>query len=317
MRTKLHLTAALAAACVAALLAALPAGADRLPSAGAPNDLFWGRGGLCIPYTDWDAVEGITYDAATRIVSVEGKPDAYDFLEVTVDTHGTASVWDDTLEFQLESYFDGPPEVETLDETIPLYDPGTSGGGSGGWTTANTPKKLFLRRIEFTASTVDTNGVTNDTPVPMYARGFFGTDGTGVDGFYLGGSGQDCVLAVTGKGANKDNVIDTRGAPDYVKSGFGDDSLSGGEGPDTLVGGSGDDVLRGGGDVDLLRGEADSDCYSGSQADGLRDVLDDPAPGLGDVNEYAAEPGVLGGVPVETIEFITEDDPLLVTDCVG
>jgi RTX calcium-binding nonapeptide repeat (4 copies) len=317
MRTKLHLTATLAAACVAALLAALPAGADRVPTAGAPHDLHWGDAGLCKSFTDWDAVSGITFDPATRIVSVEGLPNAYDFLEVTVDTHGTASVWDDTLNVQLESYVDGPPDVEVLDPPVPLYDPGSNGGGGGDFTTANTPKKLYVRRIEFTASTVDTNGVTNDTPVPMYARGFFGSDGGGVDGFFLGGKGPDCVLAVTGKGAGKDNIIDARGGPDYVKTGFGDDSLSGGEGPDTIVAGSGDDVLRGGGDVDLLRGEADSDCYSGAQDDGLRDLLDDPEPGLGDINEYAAEPGVVGGVPVETIEYVTEDDPLLVVDCVG
>jgi Ca2+-binding RTX toxin-like protein len=316
MRTKLHLPAALAA-CIVALLAALPAaGAERLPSAGAPHYLHWGDDGLCIPVTNWAAVDGITFDAAKRVLSVEGQAAAYDFLEVTVDTQGTATVWDDMLNVVLTSYGEGLPDEEVLDPPLPLYDPASNGGGGGGWTTENTPKKLYLKRIEFSGSNVDANGVTNDTPVPMYAHGFFGSDDD-VDGFFLGGAGPDCVIAVTGKGAGKNNDIDTRGGADYVRSGFGDDSLSGGDGPDTVLGGSGDDVLRGAGDVDLLQGQAGSDCYSGSQADGLRDVLDDPAPGIGDFNDYAAEPGTVGGIAVETIEVITEAFPQLVTDCVG
>jgi hypothetical protein len=318
MRTKLHLPAALAA-CIAALLAALPAtGAERLPSAGAPHYLHWGDDGLCIPVTDWTTVSGITYDAATRVVAVEGKPNAPDFLEVTVDGHGTSSVWDDTVEITLESYLEqGPPDVETLDPPLPLYEPGDDGGGGGGWTTENTPKKLFLKRIEFLGSVTDANGVTNSSQIPMYARGFFG-DHADVDGFFVGGSGPDCVNATTGKGAGLNNSIDGRGGADYIRAGFGDDSLTGGDGPDTIIGGDGDDVLRGVGDVDHLRGEGDSDCYIGGASDdpdGLRDLLDDPAPGWADVNQYIAEPGIVDGDQVETIDYITERNPLLVDFC--
>jgi hypothetical protein len=310
MRTKLHLAGA-----VAALLLAFPAaGAERV-SAGAPHYLHWGADGLCIPQTDWDSVSGITYDPATRIVSVEGTADASDELTVSVDGQGTSTAWDDTIEMTLVSYTDGPDELAELDPPLPLYDPGDGGGGGGGWTTQNTPKELYLKRIELNVSVGDANAVTNNSPVPMYARGFFG-DADGVDGFFLGGDGPDCVSAVTGKGAGLDNSIDGRGGADYIKTGFGDDSLTGGEGPDTIYGGEGDDVLRGRGDVDLLRGNGDSDCYTDA-TDGLRDVLDDPTPGLDDFNTYVAEPGVVDGEAVDTIDHVTERYPQFVVDCVG
>jgi hypothetical protein len=100
----------------------------------------------------------------------------------------------------------------------------------------------------------------------------------------------------------------------------------GGQGSDTIIAGDGEDILRGdGGDpihyaggVDHLRGEGDSDCYiSGTSTvpDGLRDLLDDPAPGFADHNTYVAEPGVVDGVQVDTIDYITEDNPLLVDVC--
>jgi hypothetical protein len=161
---------------VTALLFAFPAaGAERLPTAGAPHYLHWGADGLCISLTDWDDVSGIVYDPATRIVAVAGKPNATDFLEITIDAHGTSSAWDDTLEMRLESFdAEGPPDVEVLDPPLPLYEPGDQGGGGGVWTTENTPKTLYLKRIEFLGSMNDSNGVTNDSQVPMYARGFFG-----------------------------------------------------------------------------------------------------------------------------------------------
>ncbi len=322
MNTKLLLLGA-----VAALMVAFPAaGAERLPSAGAPHYLHWGDDGLCKSLTDWDEeVSGIEYDAATRIVAVYGGL-GNDFLEITIDDQGTSSAWDDTLEMRLESYEEeGPPDVFVLDPPLPLYEPGDEGGGGGVWTTENTPKKLHLKRIEYVGSYNDVNGVTNDSPVPMYARGFFGDSG-GVDGFFLGGSGPDCVTATTGKGAGKDNSIDGGGGDDYIKTGFGDDSLTGGQGSDTIIAGEGNDVLRGdgggvvpgNGGVDHLRGEGDSDCYIGGETavdDGLRDLLDDPAPGWRDVNQYVAEPGVVDGVAVDTIDYITEEDPLLVVAC--
>jgi hypothetical protein len=310
---------------VAALLFAFPAvGAERLPTAGAPHYLHWGPEGLCKQLTE-DSVSGIEYDAATRIVAVNGGLGS-DFLEVTVDDQGTSSASDDTLEMTLESFdAQGPPDVSVLDPPLPLYDPADGGGGGGVWTTENKPKKLYLKRIEFFGSYNNSNGVTNDSPVPMYARGFFGDTG-GVNGFFLGGSGPDCVTATTGKGAGKDNSIDGGGGDDYIKSGFGDDSLTGGQGSDTIIAGEGEDILRGdGGDpihhdggVDHLRGEGDSDCYIGSETgfgDGLRDLLDDPAPGWADYNTYVAEPGVIGGVQVDTIDYITEHNPTLFNTC--
>lgn len=313
-RNKAHILIAIAAS-LAALAAAWPAAGGEGRTAGAPHYLHFGRGGLCHSLTDWDSVDGgIELDETKRIVSVSGQSDAYDFLEITVQNQGTSTLWDDMLLITLTSYSIGPPDVDDLE--VPLYEPGNGGGGNGDWTTENTPAALYLKRIEFSGSTTDPNGVTNDSRVPMYARGFFGS-ADGVEGFFLGGDGPDCVEAVTGKNANRDNVIETRGGADYIRTGFGNDSISTGDDNDTVEAGSGDDVLRGNGGVDLLKGAGGNDCYSGSQTDGLRDVLDDGDAQYGESNDYAAEPGTVDGIELETIEIITEENPFLVVDCVG
>src|SRR5262245_18973595 len=259
MSTKLYLLGA-----VAALIFAFPAAAaERLPSAGAPYYLHWGEDGLCQPLTNWAAVGvGITYDAAAPIVSVEGSASSYNLLDITVDGHGTVNGWDDTLEMTLVTAGDGVDGEYELDP-MPLYDPADSGDGGGGWTTNNTPKKLLLERIEYSGPLTMPNAVTNNSPVPMYARGFFG-DHDMQNGVFVGGSAPECVNAITGKASGRNNSIDGGGGDDYIRTGFGNDSLTGGQGSDTIQGGEGNDILRGdggapefdpgSGGVDLLQG---------------------------------------------------------------
>jgi RTX calcium-binding nonapeptide repeat (4 copies) len=303
-RMTLKLTA-LAVGALAALIPTAAASAD--PTAGMPHKQ---RLALCASMVDFGSVSGIELDEESRVLAVEGKP-GEDYLYIDQQTNGTSSPWDDKLVVTLTTYGPGADEEENIE--VPLY---ASSGGIGGFTTVNEPKSLYLKRIEYGGSLSDGNAVLNESRVPMRARGWFVKLDTGEKG-YAGGSGPDCVEGVTGESDNRDQLIATGGGPDFIRTGFGNDSLSGGDGPDTIVAGEGDDTLRGGSDVDKLQGQGDSDCYSGAQDDGRRDLLDDPSPGLDDFNTYAAEPGEIRGMDVETIEHITEPFPQLVADCVG
>lgn len=300
------------AVCAGALAVAAPAAADaasRTPTTGASR--YTQK--ICTSTEDWDGVSsGITLDAAAHKVFVGGRA-GEDFLHVEVDGQGTNSGWDDTLEITLTTYGDLADDVDSLE--TPLYEPGDAGGGNGDFTTGNTPHTRAVKRIVYLGSLSERNAVLNESSVPMHARGWFDTLDSGDDGF-IGGNGPDCVEAVTGKGQDRDNRINAGDGSNKVRTGFGDDSVSGGDDNDTLITGSGDDVLRGGYGVDLLQGAGDSDCYSGNQIDGRRDLMDDPSPGLSDLNTYTAEPGVVDGEAVDTIERITEAFPTLVASCV-
>jgi RTX calcium-binding nonapeptide repeat (4 copies) len=281
-------------------------------AAGAPRYLHFGPGGLCTPQVvyGWGG-DGIMLDENARILAVKGRP-GEDYLQVEV-LPNSPGAWDDELQVTLTTYGEGQGEETSM--VVPLYD--TSGtGGIGGITINNTPRALYLKRIEFQASMSEKNSVLNDSRVPMYARGWFADITNSPGNGFIGGAGPDCVEAVTGKNAARDNLIDTRGGSDFVRTGFGDDRISGGEGDDTIEAGSGDDKLRGRGGIDLLRGAGGSDCYSGSNEDHLRDVMDDGDSNFGEFNEYAAEPGIVDGVNLDTIEIITEENPFLVVDCI-
>jgi Ca2+-binding RTX toxin-like protein len=300
------------AVCAGALAVAAPATADaasRTPTTGA--SLYTQK--ICTSASDWDGVSpGITVDPAVHKVFVGGHG-VENFLHVEVDGQGTTSGWDDMLQITLTTYGDLAPDVESVE--TPLYEPGDAGGGNGDFTTGNTPRTRAVKRIVFLSSLSKRTAVLNESSVPMHARGWFDTLDSGDDGF-IGGNGPDCVEAVTGKGQDRDNRINTGDGSNKVRTGFGDDSVSGGDDNDTLITGSGDDVLRGGYGVDLLQGAGDSDCYSCNQLDGRRDLMDDPSPGLSDLNTYTAEPGVVDGEAVDTIERITEAFPTLVASCV-
>ncbi len=305
MSRKTPKLSALAIGALAALVPISAASAD--PTAGMPHKQ---RVALCASLVDFDSVSGIELDDESRVLAVEGGP-GEDYLYVDQQNNGTSSPWDDKLVVTLTTY--GPLADEEEDIEVPLY---SSSGGAGGFTTVNAPKSLYLKRIEYSGSMSDRNAVLNESRVPMRARGWFAQLDAGQNG-YAGGGGPDCVEGVTGKFDNRDQAIATGGGPDFIRTGFGDDNLNGGDGPDTIKAGEGDDTLRGGTDIDRLEGAGDSDCYSGAQNDGSRDLLDDPSPGLDDFNTYAAEPGEIRGMDVETIEHITEPFPQLVADCVG
>jgi Ca2+-binding RTX toxin-like protein len=184
----------------------------------------------------------------------------------------------------------------------------TSGGGSlDTETTANTPQHLYLERIEvFASGNGDPTAVVNDTRIPMWASGWFAAIAAGPNGFY-GGDGPDCIA-----GSLLDDVIRGGGADDFVRAKDGADSVLGEDGNDTIEGGAGEDVVRGQGGVDHLKGGTGDDCHSGG-LDGLRDLLDDV--GSAGSDSYVAEPGVVDGEDVPTIEHVVEEGGWLTEDC--
>lgn len=141
----------------------------------------------------------------------------------------------------------------------------------------------------------------------MHATGRFGNVPT-FNGF-AGCSGPDCV-----EGSNENDRIILGAGDDFARGSYGDDGIDGGDGNDTLEGGSDDDRLYGKSGVDRLEGGSGSDCHSGG-LDNKRDVLDDTDGAAVDADDYVAEPGVVAGVAVETIDVITEATPWFVAEC--
>ena len=278
------------------------------PTAGAPYYLHFGPTGRCVvgDDADWHAVPagGMWFHEASRGLAIESADDAETLIEIETVDQGTASVFDDQVLVRISSYPAGPDVV--VEDTFPMWL--TDGDGpSGGYSTGNTPKELYLRHIEVQANTDGfATALVNETRIPMAANGWFAPIEAGVDGFY-GGGGPDCVRA-----SNQADVLLGRGGDDFLIGKYADDLLIGGDGDDTLQGGGDDDELRGQDGADRLEGGSNDDCHNGGQ-DGRRDVYDDV--GTFDGDTYVGEPGTLNGEPVSNIEYVVGGAFYLATTC--
>lgn len=284
--------------------ASAPSGRQPVePTAGAADYLHFGRTGLCVigDGYDWAALREGSVVIDDGVIHAD-PPSEDTFLEVTSDSLGTATPFDDELVVRLYWYPAGPDEMTEL--RTPMW---ADAGGIGGFTTTNTPSKLAVKRIEF-RQTSNRAAVVNQTRVPMHAVGWF-DNVAGHNGF-SGGSGPDCV-----EGSGHDDRIATGGGDDFARGLYGDDSFDGGPGNDTMDGGGDDDKFRGRDGVDRAIGGTGTDCFSDS-VDGNRDVFDDAGGFYADLDSYVPEPGVVNGVAVPTIDVITEAFPFFVVDCI-
>lgn len=279
---------------------------DRQPTAGAP----WYIGRLCHFHTDWRHVPDgpqIIDNPGLGLISIKADFDAETHADIRVDDAGTPTdKWDDHIHITMTVYADGP-DVVIEHPPLPLYEPGGGGGVGGGFTTENTPEDLAYTKIEFLGSTEVRSAVTHRAAIPMFAKGWFADLPEGQQGF-SGSDAPECV-----RGSNDDDEIRTRGGSDRISGQYGEDFLHGGAGDDDIDGGADDDHLQGGSGADHLQSGSGNDCYNGGQ-DGRRDWLDDKN-GLVELNTFIAEPGVLDGVQVATIEHMTDEDAFLSTVC--
>lgn len=255
--------------------------------------------------TDWSRLgpAEVSFDPARGLISIWGDTEAETFVDIRVDDVGTTNLWDDQLRVTMTVYADGP-DVIVDHPPQPLYKPG--GGSINSWTTQNTPQELYYKKIDYKGSTDVRSAVKNGSPVPMYASGYFADVAGGQQGF-SGGDAPECVY-----GSRYADEIRTFGGSDRVTGGEGDDYIRGGDGDDTIEGGRGDDRLYGDGGADHLHDYSGNDCLDGGQ-DGRRDWLDDD--NTWDADALIAEPGVLNGVLVPTIEYMSDEGAFLSTMC--
>ena len=239
---------------------------------------------------------GISFDAATGLITVEGDTHA-DKVQVSVDANATTA-------------------TVTLSQLT--YNPIA---GKSSWKVVDSETVPYLSSLKVQFNAHEGNDtLLNASAIPVTAFGGLGNDtlegGSGADhlygeagadtikgnggddtlkGFGLFTSGADAANAVHGGAGNdliyggayadklygdagNDTVLAYAGN-DTVLGGTGNDTLRGGVGSDKLYGQSGADVLKGEAGADCLDGGADADrLYGGAAADSLlggtgKDVL--------------------------------------------
>ncbi len=180
----------------------------------------------------------ITYDPATRVVSVSGT-DAADWARVITPAEG-----------QIEVQFNG---LE-----------------SAGFALAD------VSRVVFTARGGD-DWFRNDTTLPSWFYGQGGKDtavgGPGADRF-RGGPGEDRLYGQDGNdylnGDSEDDFLDGGNGNDAIEGFTGDDTIYAGAGNDRVTAGTGDDrVFAGNGDDQVYGFDGDDLIYGGFGFDTL------------------------------------------------
>lgn len=188
----------------------------------------------------------ITYDAATKVVTVTGT-EAADWAKVLAPTPG-----------QVEVQFSG---IET-----------------------QTFAQLDVSRVVFSARGGD-DWFRNDTTVPSFFYGQGGNDiaigGFGVDRF-RGGPGADNLSGGDGDdylngdsendsldGGNGNDAIEGFTGDDSIQGGAGNDRITAGIGNDTVYAGNGDDQVYGHDGNDLIYGGFGADTLAGQRGDDI------------------------------------------------
>ena len=206
-------------------------------------------GGVGLEVLEGRDLMSISFNPTTGWIRMEGTT-AADVGKVTLDTRGTASVFDDRVVVKLGPAGDPSPETATFR----IY--------AWAWP-AQVVKGISFQGWE------GNDSFANQTWLACTAEGDSGNDtltgGSGAD-VLVGGFGDDRLYGRAGKdvlrggfgndqlwgGAGNDYLTDVEVAGEFLLEG-GNDRLYGGGGKDTLYGYSGNDYLSGG--VDLTADE--------------------------------------------------------------
>jgi hypothetical protein len=191
---------------------------------------------IVVQPTDFElarAEGSITYNPATRAVTIEGTPQHNDRVSIVIDRRGTATTTDDQISILLANI--NSPLVRAFN----FADVG---------------------EVVFHGYAGD-DFVDNKTITKLRA---YAGDGNDV---LLGGFGDDVLLG----GAGHD-YLDGRRGGDMMWGEAGHDALFGDDGIDMLLGGLGNDTLHGGNGIDSLYGELGNDwLFGGAGLDTLTD----------------------------------------------
>lgn len=283
---------------------------------------------------------GITYDAATKVVTATGSDFADtlqmavsgDNLEVTLSADGAVYYFPFPLATVSRVVFQaGAGDDTALNlSSVSLVASGGAGndtfsGGSGNDALAGGDGDDQINGGD--GADILFGDLGNDVLTGENGNDWiFGGDGAdsisgGPGNDYLDGQAGDDTIA----GDDGDDVVQGGTGMDFIRGGNGSDNLNGGADDDTIEGQAGNDIINGGDGNDILKGGTENDVMSGGPGDDLMsgDENDDILKG-GDGNDVvsgqdgsdelwgeAGDDGVDGGVGPDKLYGGADNDILV------